>query len=70
MISMNWMPPRAMDTSRPAMLPAVNSRILNRLSRNIGSATLRSMSTNTSSSATPPISSPSTTGLCQPIELP
>ena len=70
MISMNWMPPRAIDTSRPATLPAVNALILNRPMRNIGSAIWVSMMRNTTSRATPPMSSPSTTGDCQPIELP
>ena len=51
------------------MLPAVNSRILNSDSRNIGSATLVSMITKMSSTARPPMISPSTTGDSQPIEL-
>ena len=70
MISMNWMPPRAIDTSRPATLPAANALILNRPRWNIGSAILVSMIRKTASSAAPPISSPSTTGDSQPIELP
>jgi hypothetical protein len=69
MISMNWMPPRAIDTSRPATLPAVNSRILNSDSRNIGSATRVSMTRKISSTTSPPMISPSTTGDSQPIEL-
>ena len=69
MISMNWMPPRAIDTSRPATLPVVNSRILNSDSRNIGSATRVSMTRKMISSTRPPMISPSTTGDPQPIEL-
>ena len=40
MISMNCSPPRAMATASPATFPAVNARMRNRLSWNIGSATL------------------------------
>src|ERR1039457_246541 len=40
MTSMNWSPPRAMDTTNPATLPAVKARMRNRLSSIIGSATL------------------------------
>ena len=70
MISMNCWPPRAMAMSRPAMLPAVNALILNKLSSNIGSAMLRSMRQNTTSSATPPPSRPITSGLVQPMAWP
>ena len=66
-MSMNCRPPRAMATTKPAMLPAVNARIRNRLSWNIGSAILVSITANTASRAAPPISSPRTDGFAQPM---
>ena len=70
MMSMNCSPPRAMDTARPARLPAVKARMRNRLSWNIGSAILVSMRPNTTSNATPPTSPASTQGFVQPIVCP
>ena len=70
MISMNCMPPRAMATTRPAMLPAVKARMRNRLSWNIGSAIRVSITANRASSATPPSSRPRTAGLVQPMLCP
>src|SRR6202044_2660830 len=66
MISMNWMPPRPRAASRPAMLPAVNARILNRSSRNIGCATLVSTQPNRIRMAIPPKMPASTQGLVHP----
>ena len=56
-----------MDTTRPATLPAVNARMRNRLSWNIGSAILVSITTNAASSAAPPDSRPRTAGFAQPM---
>jgi hypothetical protein len=58
MISMNCRPPRAIATTRPAMLPAVNALIRNKVSRNIGSATLPSITAKAASSRTPPMMHP------------
>jgi hypothetical protein len=66
MISMNCMPPRAIDDSSVAMLPVANARILNRPSENIGLATRDSMNTNSASNANPPSRPVSTHGLVQP----
>ena len=52
------------------MLPAVNARIRNRLSRNIGSGTLVSTQTNTPSMTIPPNIAASTHGLVQPVGWP
>ena len=70
MISMNWRPPRAMEASSVAALPAANARI--RISRrsNMGLLTRSSMKQNAISSATPPIRPVSTSGLVQPITCP
>ena len=68
MISMNCMPPRPIDASSPARLPAQNGRIRNRFMWNIGSATLVSTKPNTTSSTAPPIRPASTHGLVQPWE--
>ena len=70
MISMNCRPPRAIEASRVAALPAANARIRNSFSGNIGSSTRGSMTQNTTSSATPPIRPVSTHGLVQPIVCP
>jgi hypothetical protein len=51
----------------PVRVPAVNALILNRRSWNSGSATLRSIATNTASSAVPPASPAITAGFDQPI---
>ena len=59
-----------MDTARPARLPAVKARMRNRLSWNIGSAILVSMTPKTASNATPPIRPASTQGFVQPIVWP
>ena len=50
-MSMNCSPPRAMETKKAAILPAVKARIRNRLSWNKGSATLDSMTTNAANSS-------------------
>ena len=52
------------------MLPAVNGRILNRLSRNIGSATRVSITQNAASTSRPPPIGAITSGLVQPIVWP
>ena len=49
------------------MLPAVKARMRNRLSWNIGSATLVSITTNAASSTMPPASRPMTAGFVQPM---
>ncbi len=70
MISMNCMPPRPIEASRPARLPAENARIRNRFMWNIGSDTWFSMKQKTTSSTAPPMSPVSTHGFVQPIEWP
>ena len=70
MTSMNCRPPRAIEPSRLAALPAANARILNRPSWNIGSAIRVSMRQNATSSAAPPARPPSTYGLVQPVGWP
>ena len=70
MISTNSRPPRPRLDSRLARLPAVNARILNSGSRNIGSATRVSTKQNTASTASPPKIAVSTNGLVQPIVCP
>ena len=67
MISMNISPPRLSAARKLASTPAVNARILNSCSRNIGSATRVSMTQNATSSAMPTPSSASTAGFVQPI---
>ena len=68
---MNWSPPRARDDRNPAMLPAVNIRIRNSSSRNIGSDTRPSTMANRTSNSAPPAISAITDGLPQPmLELP
>jgi hypothetical protein len=54
-----------MDTTKPAMLPAVKTRMRNKLSWNIGSASLLSITTKAASSTTPPTSRPKTAGLVE-----
>ena len=70
MISMNCMPPRPSASIRLARLPQTKARILNRESRNSGSATLVSTTPNTTSSAIPPKMAVSTHGLVQPMGWP
>ena len=70
MISMNCMPPRPSASMKLARLPQAKARILNRESRNSGSATLVSTTPNTTSSAIPPKMAVSTHGLVQPIGWP
>ena len=70
MISMSCSPPRPRAPSSPATLPAVNARIRNRLSRNIGSGTLVSTQANSTSSAIPPKIAASTQGLVHPVGWP
>ena len=52
------------------MLPAVNALIRNKLSWNIGSAILLSMTPNAMSRSRPPASRPITVGLVQPMPWP
>ena len=52
------------------MQPAVNDLIRNKLSWNIGSAILLSMTPNAVSRARPPASRPITVGLAQPMLWP
>ncbi len=70
MISMNCRPPRAIEASRVAVIPAANARIRIRPRSNIGALVCSSMKQNTISIATPPNIPPSTSGLVQPIECP
>jgi hypothetical protein len=67
---MNWRPPRAIEPSRLAALPAANARILNSPIRNIGSAILVSMTQNVASRAAPASSPPATQGLVHPVVCP
>jgi hypothetical protein len=67
MTSMNCSPPRAMEPSRLAALPAANALILNRPIWNIGSAILVSKTQNAISMTVPPISPPMIHGLAQPV---
>ncbi len=67
MMSMNCRPPLAMATTKAATLPAVNALIRNKLSSNIGSAMLLSITTNAANSKAPPTSSPRTAGFVQPM---
>ncbi len=66
-ISTNCRPPCASRAVNPVRLPAVNALILNRRSWNSGSATVRSIATNTASKAAPPASPAITAGFDQPI---
>jgi hypothetical protein len=59
-----------MATTSPAMQPAVNALIRNKLSWNIGSAILLSMTPNAMSRTTPPASRPITAGLAHPMLWP
>ena len=70
MISMNISPPRPIEDSSDAMLPAVNARMRNSRRSNIGCGVRSSAATNAASIATPPMSRPSTSGLPQPIVEP
>ena len=70
MTSMNCRPPRAIEPSRLAALPAANARILNRLIWNIGSAILVSKTQNATSITTPPTSPAMIQGLVQPVGWP
>ena len=70
MIRMNIRPPRPRLDSREAMLPEVNARMRNRLSRNIGSATCVSMKQKIASTTRPPTISEITSGLVQPMTWP
>ena len=70
MITMNISPPLPTELSSAATVPNVNPRKRKRLTRNIGSATRVSITTKTTSSATPPMISASTAGLVHPIVLP
>lgn len=70
MISMNCIPPRAIAVSSAARFPAVNARMRNSDSWNIGDGTLVSITQNPASSAIPAPSPPSTRGLPQPVAAP
>src|SRR5215211_9498450 len=54
MISMNWRPPRLIEASSPARLPAEKARIRNRSRWNSGSLERCSISRNRPSRAAPP----------------
>ncbi len=64
---MNCRPPRPMFASRFAEPAPAKARSRNRDKWNIGSGTRFSIHTKATSRTTPPISSPSTTGLAHPI---
>ena len=70
MISMNIRPPRPSEASSVAMFPAVNARILNSPSRNMGSAMRVSITAKIASSSRPPPMHPSTLGDVHPIVWP
>ncbi len=70
MMIMNISPPRPIEPSSAATVPKVNPRMRNRLTRNIGSATRVSTTTNTASRAAPPMIASRTDGFVQPIEWP
>ena len=70
MISMNCRPPRAIEASSVAALPAANARIRSSRRSNMGDSTRSSMKQNATRRATPPIRPVSTTGLVQPITCP
>ena len=70
MIRMNISPPRPRPDSRLARFPAVNGRIRNSESRNIGSATRVSITQNSASTARPPPVRAMTSGLVQPMVCP
>lgn len=55
-VSIIMTPPRDMELKKDARLPAVNAFILNKSSRNMGSATRLSMRGNATSKAAPPTS--------------
>ncbi len=67
MISMNMRPPRLNEARKLAPFPAEKARMRNSVRRNIGWATLVSMIPKTISTARPPKSSESTTGLVHPM---
>ena len=70
MTRMNCSPPRAMEPSRLAVLPAAKALILNRPIWNIGSAILVSKMQKAISITTPPISPPIIKGLVHPVGCP
>ena len=67
MINMNMRPPRLSDARKLATLPAVNARMRNRDRRNIGWATLVSMTPKATRMRIPPMISVITMGLVQPM---
>ncbi len=67
---MNISPPRPMEPSSAATVPNVKPRRRNRLTRNMGSATRVSTTTNTINNAMPPMMAVSTDGFVQPIACP
>jgi hypothetical protein len=70
MMSMNISPPRLSEARKLATLPAVKARMRNRVSRNIGCATLVSTNPKRTRMARPPKISAITTGLVQPMVWP
>ncbi len=70
MISMNIRPPRATAARKVESVPKVKARMRNRGSRNIGSATRRSIAAKATSEATEPARRTSTRGLPQPVGEP
>ena len=65
----SWLGGALIGPGELAAFPAANARILNRLSRNIGSGILVSMIPKAISSPTPPASPAITQGLPQPVAL-
>ena len=70
MISMNIRPPRATAARKVERVPKVKARMRKRGSRNIGSATRRSIITKAISEATAQASRIKTRGLSQPVGEP
>ncbi len=67
MISMNISPPRAIAARKVERVPKVKARMRNSASRNIGSATRRSIVTKAASEAAEAASRAITRGLAQPV---
>ncbi len=68
MISMNIRPPRLSAARKLANTPALKARILKSWSRNMGSATLVSITQNAAMKASPVPIDASTNGFVHPIE--
>ncbi len=70
MISMNIRPPRATAARKVERVPKVKARMRNSGSRNIGSATRRSIIAKRTSEMTEPASSATVIGFSQPVAEP